>query len=140
MNQGRELFVKENAHLQHRQISGKYYEGIIPSPEMMKEYKEIDVNLPIRIIKLTEEEFNHRRCLERKIVNNSILTNILGMLLGFGSILAIGYLAYLFMINGNPDQGKWVALSTATVVGIFVIRKFITAFRASKATPEQDNN
>lgn len=120
--------AKQDEPIQHQQeiqkITGKFYKGMIPSPEMMEEYKQIDPDLPMRLVKWTEDESNHRRKIEKKITMHAFLTTIWGNIFGFFSLLIMGVLAYLFMINGHPIEGKWIALSTAGVIGIFVIRKY----------------
>ena len=55
----------------------QFYQGIIPSPEMMEQYAAVDPTLPSRILQLTEDEGNHRRDMEKKIVRQSYFTIIL---------------------------------------------------------------
>jgi uncharacterized membrane protein len=110
-----------------RTVEGRFYQGVIPSPEMMYDYQQIDPDLPKNIFRLTEEEAIHRRSVEKKIINHSFASLVVGNLCGLLAILAIGVLAYLFMINGHSEDGRWIAVSIAGVVGIFVIRKYITS-------------
>lgn len=44
-----------------RSITSKFYQGMIPSPEMMQEYSQIDPELPTKLVKWTEDESIHRR-------------------------------------------------------------------------------
>ncbi len=77
---------------------------------MMEKYKKIDPSLPMRIVQWTEDEGNHRRKMEGRIVKNSYNTVIWGYVLGFLCVFLISFLCYLFMINGNPREGMWIAL------------------------------
>lgn len=102
----------------------EFYQGLIPSPEMMQQYKQIDPSLPMRIVQWTEDEGNHRRNMETKIVRHSYNTVIWGYVLGFLCVGLISALCYLFMINGNPREGMWIACIIIVALAIvFVLRK-----------------
>lgn len=102
----------------------EFYQGLIPHPEMMEQYKQIDPSLPMRIVQWTEDEGNHRRYIETKIVKDVHTTMILGYILGFLSVVLISVLCYLFMINGNPQEGMWIACIIIVALAIvFVLRK-----------------
>jgi len=119
-----------NVKLQQKSNPGQvvqqatFYQGIIPSPEMMEQYKEVDPNLPNRLVQMKEEESQHRREMERRILNKSSFTEILGLILAFLVVCGIAVLAYFFMINGHPEDGKWIILSLTGLVAVFVTRKF----------------
>src|SRR5438046_3122494 len=68
MNQRKEVRIHDDHNNGSRQITGKFYQGVIPSPEMMKEYKEVDPDLPNRLITIFEKEGIHRREIENRIV------------------------------------------------------------------------
>lgn len=57
---------------------------------------------------------------------HAFLTTIWGNIFGFLALVSMGALSYLFMIKGYATEGKWIALSTAGVIGIFVIRRYWT--------------
>lgn len=102
----------------------EYFQGLIPHPETMEQYKQIDPTLPMRIVQWTEDEGVHRRNIESKIVKHSYNTVILGYVLGFLSVALISVLCYLFMINGNPREGMWIACIIIVALAIvFVLRK-----------------
>jgi uncharacterized membrane protein len=114
-------------------IAGKFYQGILPSPEMMEHYQRIDPSLPDRILKLTEGEAQHRRDCDKKIINHAFFSALVGNICGILAIAGLGFLSYQFLLHGRPTQGAVIAGSSATVVGIFVIRKQI----ASKGQSEK---
>lgn len=91
--------------------SQSFYQGIVPSPEMMEKYKDVDPNLPMTLVKLTQDEAEHRRSIEKSIVRQSATSNIVGQILAFLSVISICTLSYLYMINGNADQGKAIAIT-----------------------------
>lgn len=132
MNERRELNVRENPHKGTHEITGKYYQGIIPSPEMMKGYQEIDPSLPLRLVKMAEDEGTHRRQVELKIVANTFRTATINTLVGFLALLALAALSYLFMIKGYAVQGAIIASSIGGVIGVFVIGKAISNRKKDK--------
>jgi uncharacterized membrane protein len=126
MNERRELKVHKDHQKGTQQITGKYYQGIIPSPEMMKEYQEIDPNLPMRLVQMTEDEALHRREMEKSIVVNGYKTARNNMLAGFFALVALCILSFLFMINDHPVEGGVIAGSISVVIGLFVFRRITT--------------
>lgn len=110
----------------NRSITGKFYQGAIPSPENMKEYQDVDPSIPGRLLQWTEDESKHRRSIENKYSTHSFATIIIGYLTGLFALCLIAFLAYLFMREGHADEGKWIALSMAGVISIFVLRKTVT--------------
>lgn len=101
----------------------KFYQGLIPHPETMEQYRQIDPSLPMRIVQWTEDEGNHRRAIEKQIVKHSYNTVVWGYVLGFLSVALISLLCYLFMINGNANQGMWIACVVIVALAVvFVLR------------------
>jgi len=102
-----------------------YYQGIVPSPEMMEHYKLVDPELPNRLVKMTEEEAVHRRKMETKLIKGSFLSDLIGLIFAFLSVVTICFLSYLFMINDYPDEGKWIVVSVVVLLaGLFITRKY----------------
>jgi uncharacterized membrane protein len=123
MNKSGKLKVRRDHRQGTDEITGEVYQGIIPSPSMMKEYKEVDPDLPMRLVKAMEDEAAHRRKVDTTIINYNYRTNRNNIVYGFLALIALGVLAYLFMINGHPNQGVGIAGSIGTVIGVFVLRK-----------------
>lgn len=93
------------------QVSQSYYQGIVPSPEMMEKYKEVSPDLPNRLVTLTEDEANHRRAIEKRITTFHFVSQLLGQILAFLAVLSVCYLSYLYMKSGNSSDGKAIAMS-----------------------------
>jgi uncharacterized membrane protein len=132
MNKSGQVNVQRDHNKGTQEITGKVYQGIIPSPEMMKEYQEIDPSLPMRLVKAMEDEAAHRRQIERRLIKNQFQSNTLNTLTGFLALVALGILAYMFMINGHPTQGAYIAGSIGAVISVFVIGKAITNKKKEK--------
>jgi uncharacterized membrane protein len=132
MNKSGQVNVQRDHNKGTQEITGKVYQGIIPSPEMMKEYQEVDPSLPMRLVKAMEDEAAHRRQIERRLIKNQFQSNTLNTLIGFLALVALGILAYMFMINGHPTQGAYIAGSIGAVISVFVIGKAITNKKKEK--------
>lgn len=52
-------------------IQSSFYQGIVPSPGMMLDYKAVDPNLPMELVNLTKAEGEHRREIETTLVRQS---------------------------------------------------------------------
>lgn len=93
------------------QRSQSYYQGVVPSPEMMEKYKNVDPTLPGRLVSLSEEEGAHRRKIESRITNHALTTTLVGQILAFASVLVICVLSYYYMKNGNSSDGRTIAVT-----------------------------
>jgi uncharacterized membrane protein len=107
------------------QFTSKFYQGVIPSPEMMEEYQRIDPEIPRKILEWTEAEGNHRRKLERKFAMHAFLTTIWGYIFAFFSLALILVLAWLFMDRSYATEGAAIVGAVAIgITGVFIIRKW----------------
>ena len=114
-------------------IKSSFYQGIVPSPEMMSDYKAVDPNLPMELLNLTKSEGEHRRKTETTLVRQAHQSVIIGQILAFLSVIVICGLAYAFMINEYPDQGKYIVISTIIgVAALFLGKKIISGKDSSK--------
>jgi len=100
------------------------YQGLIPSPEMMEAYKNVDPSIPLKIMEWTTSEGDHRRKIETRIVKDAKSVTIWNSIFGLVAVLVIAALAYLFMINGHSEDGRWIACTViVSLAGVFVFRK-----------------
>jgi uncharacterized membrane protein len=133
MNKSSQVKVHRDSQKGTQEITGKVYQGIIPSPEMMKEYQEIDATLPMRLVKAMEDEAMHRRQVEIRIIKNGFLTTNFNTVVGFFALIALAGLSYLFMNKGYPVQGAIIATSIGGVISVFVIGKAISNKKKDKS-------
>lgn len=102
----------------------EFFQGILPHPDLLDQYRQIDPELPKKIVQWTEDEALHRRKMERKIAFDAHNTVIWGYIFGFLSVIVISVLCYLFMVNGYADEAKWIACSVIVALAVvFVLRK-----------------
>jgi hypothetical protein len=135
MNKKGELLMKKYPD-GSQELSSKIYHGQILPPEMLKEYKEVDPEFPARLVKWSEVESEHRRICEKNLLKHKYVMSLSGHLCSIVATAAILLVAYLFMTKGYAREGMWIALSTSGVVGIFVIKKYITGYTKNNQPPE----
>ncbi len=112
------------------QQSQSYYQGIVPSPEMMEHYKDVDETLPGRLVALTEDEAAHRRGLEQRLTTHAFVTTLIGQIFAFLAVGLIAVLSYLYMINGHAEEGKVIAVAIIVSLAALFLGKQV--FRKSK--------
>ncbi len=119
--------VKKNqpqrSELAQQQVTvTKHYQGIIPPPEMMEHFKQIDSSFPDRILKMAENEGNHRRDLAKSVTNKSFALDFLGIIAGIIVVGGVIWLCYEFVKKGYATQAA--SLGCAVLVGLAVV--FVT--------------
>lgn len=114
----------DSQHKTTSQIS-RHYSGIIPPPEFMSHYAEINPDFPNRILSLTENEGKHRQQMERKIVNFSFISEMAGIVSGLFAVAMVCLLCYYFIEQNYPKEASHVAIAVIVgLAGVFVFRKF----------------
>lgn len=116
------------------QHSRSFYQGIVPSPEMMEQYKAVDESLPILLVNLTRDEAEHRRKIESKITSHAFTSLLFGQILAFLSVIAICFLSYLFMIHNNSEDGRNIAISIILSLAALFLGKRIFSPKDSEKT------
>lgn len=104
-----------------RQSSVQTFSGPLPPPEILRKFDEIVPGAAERIIKMAEEQFSHRKELEKKVIESDIARSKWGQMLGF--LIAIVGLAAsaLVAIYGNAIAGSVLGVGTlASLVGVFM--------------------
>lgn len=100
----------------------KHYSGPIPRPSDLQKYEDIKIGFAERILAMAEHEAIHRQKIDHKIINSERLFSILGQLtaacMGF---LVIALMWYAFS-QGYAEQVKWIGISIASVVGLFIYK------------------
>jgi uncharacterized membrane protein len=106
----------------------RLYVGPIPSPDIIKEFSEIDPSFPERLMALGEREAKHRQReveLNNKVVRQEIrsdaIVRFVSPFMAFIVVVAVLYLAYFAFSKGLEWGGTIIALpGLALVVGMFV--------------------
>lgn len=105
-------------------IQQKSHSGPLPDADTLIKYNTVIPNGADRIMKMAENQQNHRMALESSVIksqnNQSKLGQIFGLIIGLVGIGCGTFLAY----NGEPTVGGIIAGGTVvSLVSVFVIGK-----------------
>lgn len=97
------------------------YAGPLPAAEELKRYEEIQTGLADRIVRMAEEQGNHRREIEKLVIEGRIRDSKLGILCGMLiGVFALG-VGGLTTIYDHPLVGLSIGGGgVAGLVGVFV--------------------
>lgn len=102
----------------------EHWEGPLPSPRTMDEYRQIGPDWPDKIIAQWEAESLHRRSYETWALRATIARDILGQILAGAFALAALYVAHNAIVDGQPLAGVILGGGTiASVVGAFLYQR-----------------
>lgn len=99
----------------------RVYEGPIPSPQLLSEYKKVDSTFPKRIFEMAENQSKHRQKLEEKVISSNIASERVGQIMAF--ILCISAIigGIFLLYNDKSTAGFSVLLgSLMSVAGAFL--------------------
>lgn len=108
-------------HLVKREVAMSF-SGPLPPPEILQKYDEILPGAAERIIKMAEQQAEHRRSLEQQVIKSDIKNSKLGVLCGFfigmGGIIG-GVVVAIY--GKQPLFGGILSFaSLAVLAGVFV--------------------
>lgn len=98
------------------------HQGPLPSPRTLKAYGEIVENGAERIMQSAEEQAEHRREIESKVINGQVNQSQIGQIMGF--IIAILFLLVGFYLIIHEYEISGVIIASIDLVGlvsVFVI-------------------
>lgn len=83
------------------------YSGAVPPPEMLREFDKIIPNGADRFMKMAENQSEHRRKMEEKIVKSNVRNENLGLVFAF-SIFIIGLISAAILAYKGNNVGAGV--------------------------------
>lgn len=102
--------------------------GPLPPPDILRAYENLLPGSAERIIAMAEKQSEHRRGIE-KIVINSGATNqrwgvVFGFIIAIMALLLAGYALY----EGRSQTGTAIVITTiGSLAGVFIVGKYLTA-------------
>lgn len=105
------------------EVRSEQYSGMLPHPDHLQRFKEIDPSLIDLVIESAQKEGIHRREIESRLVRGEITTRILGMAFGFLAILVFCATGIYFLLKDAPTQGATIIGLSVAVSIIFVLRQ-----------------
>lgn len=116
-------------------FKAEIHESIIPLPEQMKGYSEIDPEFPRTIMSWTSDQLAHQRKMQSMTIWFKFVEQLFNNIFGIIAICIPAYVGYLFMKNGYALQGSAIICTiSVAIAGIFVIRK-ISNFNTQNKKP-----
>lgn len=97
------------------------YSGAVPPPEMLREFDKIIPNGADRFMKMAEEQSEHRRKIEQKIVESNVKNEKLGLVFAFFiSIIGLISAAILAYKGNNVGAGVFAIPALGGLVNSFL--------------------
>lgn len=97
------------------------YSGAVPPPEMLREFDKIIPNGADRFMKMAEEQSEHRRKIEQKIVESNVKNEKLGLIFAFSiSIIGLISAAILAYKGNNVGAGVFAIPALGGLVNSFL--------------------
>lgn len=96
------------------------YSGAVPPPEMLREFDKIIPNGADRFMKMAENQSEHRRKMEEKIVKSNVRNENLGLVFAFSiSIIGLISAAILAYKGNNVGAGVFAIPALGGLVNSF---------------------
>ena len=100
------------------------FQGPLPPPEVLKEYQSVLPGSPDRFLSMVEKEQNHTHSKENIIINNQILQNWAGLIIGAIIVILFFIGAYKLAVMGHETvAGIIFSVTIISIATIFVLHK-----------------
>lgn len=104
------------------------HQGPLPSPEVLKQYDQVQPGLAERIVRLAErplemaaEQQRHRIAMETRVIRSDIRRSWGGLIVGAVIVFSVLSIGVWCIASGRPAYGFAAILtSLASLVGVFV--------------------
>ncbi len=113
-----------------------YYEGPLPSPQILEQYEAIVPNAAERIFKAFENQTNHRMELEKSVISSDIKRAYVGLSLGFAVSMTALLGGVYTAVQGHPGAGGTIA--TASVVALAGVFVYGSSMRKAERSTRKD--
>lgn len=106
------------------------WHGPIPSPKQLADFETIKPGLADRIVRMAEDEGFHTRLCERRALNWSIVSQLVGQVFGAG--LAVGCLYASYQLAMANHEGVAIVLGGTTLTTV------VLAFLRWRKSPSKE--
>lgn len=101
------------------------YRGPLPPPEMLAGYDKVVNGSAERIIKMVEEQSEHRKAMQKRVIYYGTFDSRIGMFLGFFLALVIILGGFLLMYQGKNIYGlSAIIIAIASLISVFIYGKY----------------
>ena len=99
------------------------FSGPLPHPRHLREYKNIDKDLPHRIVTMAEKNLDHMMTIEKRTVNAEIFLSILGWASSTAITFVLIYIAFSLIQEGKSIESLIAFIGAMSpLVGLFVFK------------------
>lgn len=124
MQRKKPLIPNQNKKNKALKVNGvSFYEGPIPTPEMLNHYNMIQPDFADRIMRMAEKDQERAIKTEMRNTNFGYFITTVGLLFAFFITAGLIYSLYLAITSENTKAVQWIMLCMASVGGIFLFRK-----------------
>lgn len=107
--------------VEKRQTSTRIHQGPLPSPETLAGYDSVHPGFAERIVRMAENQSQHRMGLEKTIVNGDNRRAYLGIAAGLIVVIVVAVLSWILITVGQYGYAVgMMGISLASIVGVFV--------------------
>lgn len=113
------------SNMQEIQISEQtHYSGPLPLPEDLAKYDQVVPGAAERIIKMAENEMEHRHVQENRMSKSVIITTIISIIFAFLSVIILSGITFYALYKGYDTVAASIAVGAiAAVAGVFIFFK-----------------
>jgi uncharacterized membrane protein len=98
--------------------------GPLPEPETLARYEQVQPGAADRIIRMAEQQAEHRRGIEKTVVNGNVAREKWGQMIGAGLyILTVGAGTWLIAHGFSTGGLTTIISASAGAVGVFIVGK-----------------
>ncbi len=110
--------IREQISVQKTEI----YSGILPRPETMAGYQQIDPSFPERIISMAEKEQQHSHKIEKQRNVAILVQTTIGLLAGLIALGTLVFLTYLAITSKQTTVAVAIIGAMAAVISVFIYK------------------
>ncbi len=122
--------------LTYSSTTERYHEGPLPTPEILNGYNQLIPNGADRIMRVFENQSNHRLGLENKVVGRQTFQGLLGQIFAFVIAIFCLILGYYLVMKGHDAAG--ITIFSLDIVGLVYV--FVTGKKKHKEDLSNKNN
>lgn len=110
-----------NVKIQHKKT--QFFQGPIPTPEMLKHYNQIQPDFAERFMLMAEKEQQRTIAREKNREKNTFRVIVSGLVFAFCSIAGLIYTLIFAIKENQTETAKAIVYSMAAIGSIFILKK-----------------
>ena len=103
--------------------STQVFSGPLPHPERLNQYNSVDPTFAERIFRMAEIEQKKDIWVQKSRAIMGFLVTSFGLFCSVVTVFGTLYIAYLCVESRLEGTLKWIFISTASIIGVFIIKR-----------------